>query len=82
MTKAYAVYFNQGMDDVTLEAVWATEKGAQKYVDDFNEENQEVDEMHKRMGIEDQYPDDDFFLFIKEVDLETFDRTSVVFYNE
>ena len=89
MTKAYAVYFNQGMDidaqglsekqlrdlfpHVVLEGVWTTEKGAQKFIDGCDEENQEVEEMHERLGIE--HDDEGFYHFIREVDIETFDLT-------
>lgn len=94
MTKAYAVYFNQGMDiddqalsekqlqdlffHVVLEGVWATEEGAQKFIDGCDEENQKVKEMHERMGID--HDDEGFYHFIREVDLETFDKMDAAFY--
>ena len=75
MTKAYAVYFCQGLDengepDVMLETVWATKEKAQAYIDRGKENDEEV----LASGWEDfgGIDHDDFYSFIKEVDIEYF----------
>ena len=46
MTKAYAVYYCQGLDangepDIMLETVWATKEKAQAYIDSGEEHEEE-----------------------------------------